>query len=220
MAANNEILSFIKWSLLGLLLPVVSLFLYFKYTGGIISPNNETPTATPEAGLPIISQVTPFTLTNQYNNPISLTNYLGTPWLADIIFTRCPTICPKLTQTLSSLQSNLGPGVRFMTLTTDPSHDTPEKLLQFSKSYSHTGTNWNFLTGPKDILMKLAVDELKLATLPKNKEKQTNPNDLFIHSGNLILVDEKGQVRASFEHDSTNLTERIRFSLKQLLEQE
>ena len=216
MAANREILSFVKWSLLGLLLPVIFFFLYFKYTSGLVSRGNKAPLPVSKDNLPVISQVTPFTLTNQYNNPIGLTNYLGAPWLADIIFTRCPTICPKLTQTLSGLQSNLGPEVRFMTLTTDPSHDTPQKLLQFSVLHGRSDTNWNFLTGPKETLMKLAVDDLKLVSLPKAKEKQTNPNDLFIHSGNLILVDGKGQVRASFEHDSTNLTKRIRLSLKQL----
>ena len=216
MAANNEILSFIKWTLLGILLPVVFLFLYHKYTSDPVFPGTAPAIPVSEGNLPIISKITPFTLTNQHNNPIGLTNYLGTPWLADIIFTRCPTICPKLTQTLSRLQSELGPGIGFMSLTTDPSHDTPEILSQFSRLHGGSDTNWHFLTGPKEALMKLAVDDLKLVSLPKDKTKQTNPNDLFIHSGNLILVDAKGRVRASFEHDSTNLIGKIRSSLKQL----
>jgi protein SCO1/2 len=107
-----------------------------------------------------------------------------------------------------------------MTLTTDPSHDTPEKLLQFSTLHGQSSTNWNFLTGPKETLMKLAVDDLKLVSHPKEKGKQTSPHDLFVHSGNLILVDAEGRVRANFEHDSTNLIKRIRFSLKQLQEEQ
>ncbi|MDP6902980.1 MAG: SCO family protein [Verrucomicrobiota bacterium] len=221
MAANSEILSLIKWTLLGVLLPVIFLFIYFKFGRNPVSLTTANATPVSEGNnLPIISRITPFTLTNQHNRPIGLTNYLGTPWIADIIFTRCPTICPGLTRTLSSLQTELGSGVRFMTLTTDPSHDTPEKLLQFSRLHGQSSTNWNFLTGPKETLMKLAVDDLKLVSHPKEKSKQTSPHDLFVHSGNLILVDAEGRVRATFEHDSTNLIKRIRFSLKQLQEEQ
>jgi len=217
MAFKSDIKDFIQYMLFGFLCTIIIAYFFRDKEGS--SLNNaivDSDTNNITSSLPIISKITPFTLTNQYNRPIGLTNYLGAPWLADIIFTRCPTICPKLTQTLSSLQTELGPEVGFMTLTTDPSHDTPEKLLQFSVLHGQSNTNWNFLTGPKETLMKLAVEDLKLVSYPKEKGKQTDPNDLFVHSGNLILVDAEGRVRATFEHDSTNLIKRIRFSLKQL----
>ena len=40
--------------------------------------------------LPIISKLPDFQLTNQLGAPITLANYQGKIWLADIIFTRCP----------------------------------------------------------------------------------------------------------------------------------
>ncbi len=223
MAFKSGIKDFIQWVLFGFLCAIVIVFFFRNKDEG--TPNNPRANVDAEtnnitSSLPIISRITPFTLTNQHNRPIGLTNYLGTPWLANIIFTRCPTICPRLTQTLSSLQTELGAGVGLMTLTTDPSHDTPEKLLQFSALHGQSSTNWNFLTGPKETLMKLAVDDLKLVSYPKEKGKQTSPNDLFVHSGNLILVDAEARVRASFEHDSTNLIKRIRFSLTQLQEEQ
>ena len=64
--------------------------------------------------------------------------------------------------------------------------------------------------------MRLAVDDLKMVSQPKPKAHQESPNDLFIHSSLLILVDKNGQVRASFESDAPNLAEQINQALTQL----
>jgi cytochrome oxidase Cu insertion factor (SCO1/SenC/PrrC family) len=52
--------------------------------------------------------------------------------------------------------------------------------------------------------------------VPKEKGERNNPNDLFVHSGLYILVDAKGRVRKSFEHDATNLMQQVQAALKQL----
>ena len=168
------------------------------------------------SNLPVISKIQPFALTNQNSVPITHTSLIGTPWLANIIFTRCPTVCPKLTQTLSQLRSKLPAQLNYISLTTDPTFDTPEKLKAFAEANGSNETNWHFLTGPKDVLMKLAVEDLKLVSLPKEKARQENPSDLFVHSSLYILVDSKGQVRAYFEHDATNLVQMIQTALEKL----
>ena len=59
-------------------------------------------------------------------------------------------------------------------------------------------------------------DDLKMVSQPKPKAHQESPNDLFIHSSLLILVDKDGQVRASFESDAPNLADQIKKALTQL----
>jgi cytochrome oxidase Cu insertion factor (SCO1/SenC/PrrC family) len=52
--------------------------------------------------------------------------------------------------------------------------------------------------------------------VPKKERERDNPNDLFVHSSLYILVDAKGRVRKSFEHDATNLVQQVQAALKQL----
>jgi cytochrome oxidase Cu insertion factor (SCO1/SenC/PrrC family) len=40
---------------------------------------------------------------------------------------------------------------------------------------------------------------LKLTVVPKDAAKMENPNDLFIHSTILVVIDKRGRARASIE---------------------
>ena len=112
----------------------------------------------------------------------------GRPWVADIIFTRCPTVCPRMTQTLSELRAELPPALRYVSLTTDPGNDTPTVMKAFAETHGSNDSDWHFLTGPKADLMRLAIDDLKLISLPKEGGKRDNPNDLFVHSSLYICL--------------------------------
>ena len=78
--------------------------------------------------LPVISQLSDFTLTNQLAQPVGLAKFANKVWFADIIFTRCPGPCPVMTKRMTELQAHFTdePDVAFATLTTDPGHDTPK----------------------------------------------------------------------------------------------
>ena len=211
----------IAWVLLGFLIALVGMNILVRNLGNqdprtpsqqpVIKNNAETP-----GSLPVISTVDSFSLTNQNNAVITHTQLLGKPWLANIIFTRCPTICPVLTQTMSQLRPKLPAELNYISLTTDPAHDTPPVLNAFAAANGSDAPNWHFLTGPKTDLMKLAVDNLKLTALPVEPEKRTSPNDLFLHSSLIILVDAQGRVRKHFEYDAPELLKNIRTALEAL----
>ncbi|MDB6112664.1 MAG: SCO1/SenC family protein [Pedosphaera sp.] len=55
--------------------------------------------------LPVLGQLSDFNLTNQNNEAVSLASLRGKVWVADIIFTRCPGPCAKMTRHLAELQS-------------------------------------------------------------------------------------------------------------------
>lgn len=163
----------------------------------------------PANKLPVIAQVADFTLTNQLDRPVRLADLRGQVWVADIIFTRCPGPCATMTRRMSELQAALPTNapVKLISLTTDPAHDTPRALAPYAERFGADSNRWHFLTGPKADLVKLAVDSLKLTALDKEEAKRTSPNDLFIHSTILVVVDKQGRLRAVFESLDNVLSE-------------
>lgn len=142
-----------------------------------------------------------FLLTNQHGQAVSLPSLQGTVWIADIIFTRCPGPCAVMTRRMAQLQAALPPEwpVRLVSLTTDPDYDTPEILQTYAHHYGARSNRWHFLTGPKADVRRLAVDGLKLAAVEVPPADRTSPDDLFIHSTLLVVVDQQGRLRFTFE---------------------
>ncbi len=211
MALQLNIKHFTQWALLGVL--VVFATTYFS--SNINQKPRSQPSTLPEQ-LPVISKISPFSLTNHLGHVVTENDLLGSPWLANIIFTRCPTICPQITQTISKLLPKIGRDVKIISLTTDPEFDSPDILNNFAKANQATSTNWFFLTGDKQALVTLAVNNLKMVSLPKEESKRETPTDLFIHSSLLVLVDQNGQVRASFDSGSKDLLSEIQSALKRI----
>jgi protein SCO1/2 len=77
----------------------------------------------------------------------------------NFIFTTCTTICPPLTATFRRVQQDLAeraPEVRLISISVDPSTDTPERLRDFAAKFK-AGPGWTFVTGEKgeiDSLLK------------------------------------------------------------------
>jgi protein SCO1/2 len=151
--------------------------------------------------LPVYGSVANFTLTNQDREPISLSDLQGKVWVADIIFTRCAGPCPKMTRQMAELQAALPAksGARLVTLTTDPSFDTPAVLKIYAQRFGADFNRWMFLTGTGRQIAGLAVDSLKLTAIEKKPEAREDPDDLFIHSTIFVVVDKQGQLRGIFE---------------------
>ena len=153
-----------------------------------------------EKPLPVYGTVADFQLTNQNGQAVSLATLRGHVWVADIIFTRCPGPCTRMTKQLSELEQALpGTNTRFVSLTTDPEYDSPEVLQKYAERLGVNTRRWQFLTGSKEQISKLAIDSLKLTVVEKKPEERESPQDLFIHSTIFVLVDKQGQLRGVFE---------------------
>jgi protein SCO1 len=151
--------------------------------------------------LPTYGQIADFTLTNENGGTVSLTDLRGHVWVADIIFTRCPGPCLKMTRQMKELQEALPPAsqAKLVTLTTDPDFDTPEVLKAYAQRFGAQPGRWTFLTGTKAQIAKLAIDSLKLTAIPKQPEERASPEDLFVHSTIFVIADKRGQLRGVFE---------------------
>jgi protein SCO1/2 len=91
------------------------------------------------------------TLTDQYGHQLSLAALKGKPVLFDFIYTSCPGPCQLLTQHMKLIADKLGralgPKVSFASVTVDPEHDRPSRLLDYARAFDANRKGWYFLTG-------------------------------------------------------------------------
>jgi cytochrome oxidase Cu insertion factor (SCO1/SenC/PrrC family) len=179
---------------IGLALVIVTLALLFV----LARIESTTQRAEP---LPVLSQVSEFTLTNQAGKSATLADLRGKVWVADIIFTRCAGPCPHMTRRMKLLQDALPAASTAMlvTLTTDPEFDTPPVMRAYGEKFGADFARWFFLTGSKMEIARLAIDGVKLTTVEKKPEERADPSDLFIHSTIFVLVDKQARLRGVFE---------------------
>lgn len=70
--------------------------------------------------------------------------------LLNVIFTSCSDACPLVTRKLREVRDAMGDSadeVYFVSLTSDPQHDTPAVLEAFAARHGAEDPNWIFLTG-------------------------------------------------------------------------
>jgi protein SCO1/2 len=88
---------------------------------------------------------------DQRGRSVRLASLLGAeqPLMLNFIFTSCTTICPVSLATFGAVREQLGSeagGVRFVSISIDPEHDTPARLLEYAHRQG-VGDSWHFLTG-------------------------------------------------------------------------
>jgi protein SCO1/2 len=151
--------------------------------------------------LPVLGMVHEFTLTNQAGAAVSLADLRGRVWAADIIFTRCPGPCFRMSRQMKELQKELPANsrARLVSLTTDPDFDSPPVLAAYAGRFGADTNRWMFLTGTKREIGNLAVSSLKLSAVEKKPEERESPEDLFVHSTIFVVVDRRAQLRGIFQ---------------------
>lgn len=101
--------------------------------------------------------VPPLVLTNTHGEQVRLDEVLGddTPVVLNFIFTTCTTICPILSATFQQARGQLGEAAdaaRWVSITIDPEHDTPQVLERYARQFKATA-NWEFLTGDPETIV-------------------------------------------------------------------
>ena len=151
-----------------------------------------------------------FSLTNQKGESLGLSDMAGKIWIADFIFTNCPTICPAMTQEMARLQSEfVADAVYFVSFSVDPERDTTEVLTRYAKAYGADDRRWHFLTGDKAHIYQLAEQGFSLAAGHKGSE--------ILHSPRFVLVKADGNIHDHYDSRSKPAMLRLRRDVKALL---
>ena len=139
-----------------------------------------------------IGPVPTFELTDQNNKKISDKDYLGKVYVVEFFFSTCPTICPKMNQSMLQLQNEFygNPNFGIASITIDPAKDTPQVLNEHANLLGVKHYNWHFLTGDKEYIYSLANKGFNLYAGENNKVAGG-----FEHSGLLALIDKDGKIR-------------------------
>ena len=158
---------------------------------------------------PVLAQLPAFSLVGMDGQPFGSAELRGQVYIANFFFTSCRSICPAIMQGVGRLQAGLTErnirGIRLVSISVDPEHDTPEILSAYAKGTGVDPERWTLLTGDSEEVRRLVVDGFKtpLVTPPPGGPE---PIDIA-HSGQLVLVDGKGRVRGYYASDEMGLDE-------------
>lgn len=179
--------------------------------------------------------VADFRLTERGGRIVTLAALRGTVWLANFIYTACTETCPLQTLQVQRLQEEFAGArdLRFVSITVDPAHDTPEVLRRYAARHGADPERWLFLTGPKPAIQALARDGFRLgvsAAMPAARSglpgwppgpgpafASHGSGGLILHSPRLVLVDRKGRIRAYHRTEDPDSLARLRDNLRGLL---
>ncbi len=160
-----------------------------------------------------------WSFTNQDGNIITDEDYRGKFYVANFIFTSCPTICPKMTRQMLRLQWKLKDKafdeVLLLSHTVDPEHDTAERLKRYAEKNEANFDKWNFVTGDKRAIYEIGVKGYLVST----QEDALAPGG-FLHSEKLVLVDRQGRIRGFYDGTQSEEVDRCGDEIKVLLKQE
>jgi protein SCO1 len=155
-----------------------------------------------------LGHVPAFSLRDQHGKTVTDQDLRGSVWVANFVFTRCGTVCPTLTAKFKALQTRLDEleGVRFVSISVDPEHDTPEVLKEYAARYA-AGERWHFLTGPLADIERTVVQGFKV------HRGEPTPNELdpslvdIMHGEHFVLVDREGTIRGYYRAEQDSLKE-------------
>lgn len=155
--------------------------------------------------LPALGQVPAFAVTDHHGESLQPSDLRGKAWIANFMFTRCPDVCPLLTEKMLGLWQQLDRDrarLRFVSFSVDPKHDSPEVLARYADEHGANRPGWFFVTGPLDDVRKVVVE-----TFHQSMERVEEPGKPMnvLHGSHFVLVDAQGAIRGYYRSDAEGL---------------
>lgn len=145
-------------------------------------------------------KIAPFSFENQNGKTITQDDYEGKIYIADFFFTTCPTICPKMTANMGSIQEEIlnDSTVMLLSYSVTPKIDSVPQLKKYAIEKGVNDEKWNLLTGNKKEIYAMA----RKSYLVVKEDGDGGPYDM-IHTENFILVDPKKRIRGFYDGTDT-----------------
>ncbi len=141
-------------------------------------------------------KVADFSLINQNGETITQDNYKDKIYVTDFFFTRCPSICPVMTDNMGKLQSVFknDTSILFLSISVTPEIDSISVLRDYADKKGVIDSKWNITTGNKRHIYELARKSY-FAVLNQGDGGLQD----FIHTTNFVLVDKKKRIRGIYD---------------------
>lgn len=140
-----------------------------------------------------------FTLQDAAGRTVALADFRDKVVVLHFIYTNCPDVCPLHAERIAEIQrmvnqTPMKEQVRFVTITTDPKHDTAEVLRDYGQAHGLDAANWVFLTSGQD-----QPDDTTRRLAEAYGLKFTKTDDGYqMHAVVTHVIDQDGQLRARF----------------------
>ena len=143
----------------------------------------------------------------------------GKIWLANFVFTSCNAECPVLTQRMVQVREKLGSrsDLAFVSFSVDPQTDTPRRLSEYAKTYGED-QRWKLLTGEPNKLDTLIKSRILIPITFDFHTRRDIASASFIHSNQLVVIDERGEIRYATDGLEPGAVERLTEAMARLLE--
>jgi protein SCO1/2 len=130
---------------------------------------------------------TPFVLTDQTGAEFRSEALAGKVWMGAIFFSNCPGPCFRENQAIAELLARIDhPEFMVVSLTCDPTTDTPEVLRRYADRFEADPDRWKFLTGDLEVIKQVGQETFKL------------PVELGVHSERGVVFDRQGRLRGGY----------------------
>ena len=163
--------------------------------------------------LPRYGEVPAFSLQDAAGQPFGTAQLDGRVWVADFIFTTCPSVCPRMTQDMSRLQTwlvnrALDGRVHLVSISVDPGRDTPARLAAYAQQFHARPGTWSFATGSQQAIEDAVVRGFKIAV---SREKDDSEDGFaIVHGTKFVLVDGKRQIRGYYDSNDAASMAKLR----------
>ncbi len=123
------------------------------------------------------------TMIDTHNNSLQLVSDAMAEHIVvmNFIYTDCSTVCPVSTNIMKAVESRitedpeLRDKVRLITLTLNPSKDTPDKMKDYSQKHGNASDHWLWLTGKSQ-----AVNESLMGLRAYTAELETHSSVILV----------------------------------------
>jgi len=143
-----------------------------------------------------IHRIPAFSLTDQVGGRFTQANMDGRICISNFFFTRCKSICPRMTLQLKHLQDTLGVAsdIQWLSFSVDPEADSISVINAYANDYGLKADNWKLLTGNRDSIYHLA----RLGFFAGDSTGRISPTSEFLHTENVILTDGYRRIRGVY----------------------
>jgi protein SCO1/2 len=165
-----------------------------------------------------IHRIPSFSFTDQNGETITEKTVDGKIYVADFFFTRCGSICPKMTNNMGLVQEKFknNNDVLLLSHSVTPEMDSVPVLKKYAEAKGVITGKWHLLTGNKDEIYSLAKKQYYAG----DTIGYYQTGNEFLHTENFILVDKHRRIRGVYNGTLALEMERLEDDINTLLKEE
>lgn len=144
----------------------------------------------------ITHRIANFAFRDQANQLITQDSVANKIYVANFFFTTCPSICPKMTNLLKTVQDTFRhePRVALLSFSVTPWVDSVPRLRRYAENKGIIHSKWHLLTGERSALYTLA----RQSYFAEESIGFTKDSTEILHTEHLILVDQNRRIRGVY----------------------